>query len=197
MANRYQKVYIWKSDGNICFFPCTPVTVDSLSIATLKINLVSISQIEHFSKTGKVFTENKISGGGGGGSSISKAVVGGFIAGPAGAVINSRQKVNEIKSRLITHDSRETILNYFEGNERHSLFFDKHDFQIFNDLIPEKEFSIVNAIKSSKIIKSQVSINNQESVTGQLRELANLRDEGIITENEFNEKKKQLLDKIS
>jgi hypothetical protein len=197
LANKKQKVYIWKSDGNICFFPCSPETVDSISFATLKINSVPVSQIEYFSKRGEVFRENKISGGGGGGSSIGGAVAGGLIAGEAGAVIGSRKKVNEIKSELITHDTRETFLNYFDGNERHSLFFDDNAFQRFNDLIPEKEFSIVNAIKSSEIIKNQVSANSQKSVTDQLRELAKLRDDGIITENEFNEKKKQLLDKIS
>lgn len=197
LANKKQKVYIWKSDGNICFFPCSPEAVDSISLATLKINSVPVSQIEYFSKRGEVFRENKISGGGGGGSSIGGAVAGGLIAGEAGAVIGSRKKVNEIKSELITHDTRETFLNYFDGNERHSLFFDDNAFQRFNDLIPEKEFSIVNAIKSSEIIKNQVSANSQKSVTDQLRELAKLRDDGIITENEFNEKKKQLLDKIS
>lgn len=197
LANKKQKVFIWKSDGNICFFPCTPETVDSLSFTTLKIESVPISQIEYFSKRGEVFRENKISGGGGGGSSIGGAVAGGLIAGEAGAVIGSRKKVNEIKSELITHDTRETFVNYFVGNERHSLFFDDNAFQRFNDLIPEKEFSIVNAIKSSEIIKNQVSANSQKSVTDQLRELAKLRDDGIITENEFNEKKKQLLDKIS
>lgn len=197
LANKNQRVYIWKADSNICFFPCSPETIDSISLATLKINLVPVSQIEYFSKRGEVFRENKISGGGGGGSSIGGAVAGGLIASEAGAVIGSRKKVNEIKSELITHDTRETFLNYFDGNERHSLFFDDNAFQRFNDLIPEKEFSIVNAIKSSEIIKNQASANSQKSVTDQLRELAKLRDDGIITENEFSEKKKQLLDKIS
>lgn len=197
LANKKQKVYIWKADGNICFFPCSPATVDSISFATLKINSIPVNQIEYFSKRGEVFRENKISGGGGGGSSIGGAVAGGLIAGEAGAVIGSRKKVNEIKSELITHDTRETFVNYFVGNERHSLFFDDSAFQTFNDLIPEKEFSIINAVKSSELIKNQISANDQKSVTDQLRELAKLRDDGIITENEFNEKKKQLLDKIS
>ena len=197
LANQKQKVYIWKSDENIFFFPCVPETVDSISFATLKINSIPISQIEYFSKRGEVFRENKISGGGGGGSSIGGAIAGGLVAGEAGAVIGSRKKINEIKSELITHDTRETFVNYFANNEKHSLFFDIYAFQIFNDLIPEKEFSIVNTIKSSEIIKNQVNTKSQKSVTDQLRELAKLRDDGIITENEFNEKKKQLLDKIS
>lgn len=197
LANKQHKIYVWKMGSDIHFFPCSPDTVDSISFETLKINSVPVNQIEYFSKRGEVFRENKISGGGGGGSSIGGAVAGGLIAGEAGAVIGSRKKVNEIKSELITHDTRETFINYFVDNERHSLFFENNAFQIFNDLIPEKEFSIVNAVRSSELIKNQVSANSQKSVTDQLRELAKLRDDGIITENEFNEKKKQLLDKIS
>lgn len=197
LTNGKHKVYIWKADGLINFFPCAPETTDSISFVTLKINSVPVEQIEYFSKQGEVFRENKISGGGGGGSSIGGAVAGGLIAGEAGAVVGSRKKVNDIKSELITHDTRETFLNYFIDSERHSLFFDNDAFQIFNDLIPEKEFSIVNALRSSEIIKNQVSTNEQKSVTDQLRELAKLRDDRIITENEFNEKKKKLLDKIS
>ena len=197
LANRKTSVYMWKSEETISFFACAPDDIRSISIADLKVYTIPVSQIEYFSKQGEIFRENKISGGGGGGSSIGGAVAGGLIAGETGAIIGSRKKVNEIKSELITHDSRETFLNYFVGNERHSLFFDHVAFQIFNDLIPEKEFSIVNAIKSSEIIKNQISTNSQKNVTDQLRELAKLRDEGIITENEFSEKKKQLLDKTA
>ena len=197
LANSKNKVYIWKSKGNLSFFPCSPSDIYSILIAKLKIYTIRVSQVEYFSKSGEIFRENKISGGGGGGSSIGGAVAGGLIAGDTGAIIGSRKKINQIKSELITHDTRETFLNYFDGNERQTLYFDNNAFQTFNDLIPEKEFSIVSAIKSSEIIKNQVNVNSQSSVTDLLRELAKLRDDGIVTENEFNEKKKQLLDKIS
>lgn len=196
LTNGKQEVYIWKSEGDISFFPCSLSNIDSVSIANLKVKTISLSQIEYFSKGGEIFRENKITGGGGGGSSIGGAVAGGLIAGEVGAVIGSRKKTSEIKSELITHDTRNAFLNYFDNNERHTLFFDIDAYQIFNDLIPEKEYTIVNAIKSSEIIKNQIRISSQKSITDQLRELAKLRDDGIITENDFNEKKKQLLDKI-
>ncbi|MFC2028858.1 SHOCT domain-containing protein, partial [Chloroflexota bacterium] len=99
---------------------------------------------------------------------------------------------------LVTHDTRETFLNYFdEKNERHSLFFDKNAFQAFNDIIPEKEYHIVNTLKASNLIKSQTVTSKEKTITGQIRDLAKLKDEGIITEQEFNEKKKVLLDKIT
>jgi len=198
LANSKNNVFIWKLVDNICFFPSEPDTVKSIKLDDVKIFTIPISQIEYFAKRGEIFRENKISGGGGGGSSIGGAVAGQLIAGGVGAVIGSRKKINEIKSELITHDTRETFLNYFDDNKkRHSLFFDVYAYQIFNDLIPEKEYNILSAIKSSDIIKNQINTGNKTSVTDQLRELAKLRDDGIITDDEFNEKKKQLLDKIT
>lgn len=193
-AGKNPKIFfIWKTENNLCLFPFYK---DDISIYDIKLISIPVSQIEYFSKSGEVFRENKVTGGGGGGVSIGGAVIGGLVAGEIGAVLGGRKKVNEIKSELITHDTRETLLSYFENGERHSLFFDIDTYQILNDLMPEKEYNIVSAIKSSEIIKSQIT-NNQKSVPDQIREFAKLRDEGIITEKEFNEKKKQLLDKIS
>ena len=81
-------------------------------------------------------------------------------------------------------------------------FFDIDSYNIFNNLLPEKEFSIVNAVKSSQLIYQQKTntqsiSENKVSISDQIRELAKLKDEGIITEQEFSNKKKQLLDKIN
>ena len=98
---------------------------------------------------------------------------------------------------MVTHDTRETIINYLDtDSQRYSLLFDFDAFQTLNDLIPEKEFSIVSAIKSAKLIKSGQNDSENRNITEQIRELAKLRDEGIITEQEFGEKKGILLDKI-
>jgi hypothetical protein len=197
-ATNKNPVYIWKAEANICLFPSTPATQFSLSLDNVKVYLIPVSQIEYFSKRGEIFRENKISGGGGGGSSIGGAVAGGLIAGDVGAVIGSRKKVEGIKSELVTHDTRETFINYFDENkERQSLFFDNNAFQVLNDLIPEKEFNIVNSLKSNMIINNQLQNIEKKTITDQLRELAKLKDDGIISEDEFFEKKKILLDKIS
>jgi len=161
------------------------------------IHYIAIESIEYFKVKGEVYKETKISGGGGGGSSVKGAVVGHAIAGGVGAVVGSRNKITEVKSELITHDERVTLLNYFDENkERRSLKFNYSDYQKFNDLIPEKEFHIVNSTKSSRLISSQTAMLNDKNITEQLRELAKLRDEGILTDDEFNTKKKILLDKI-
>ncbi len=154
--------------------------------------------IEYFAQIGEIYKENRISGGGGGGTSIKGAVAGQVIAGSVGAIIGSRNKNKEVKSELITHDTRETIINYFdENNMRCTLYFDTKAFQIFKDLIPEKEYAIVNAINSSQLVAEQKSNSEYKNIVQQIRELAKLKDEGIITDEEFSSKKKLLLDKIT
>lgn len=187
------KVYLWKKENQLLFFPFSP----SNSIP-IKLSSIPIKNVEYFKISGEVYRETKISGGGGGGTSVKGAIVGSVIAGDTGAIIGSRKKVDSIKSELITHDERKTLFNYFDGDkERRSLYFRSKDYSSFNDLIPEKEFNIVTSIKSSQLIRSQIRIDENKTTTEQIRELAKLKDEGIITEEEFNEKKKILLDKIT
>lgn len=204
LANEKSNFFIWKTHSSINFFPCSPSSSKALSSTQMITRSLLLSKVESFEKAGEVFRETKISGGGGGGSSLSGAILGGLLAGGVGAIVGSRKKVNPVTSQLITHDTRGTVLNYFDKiNRRQQLFFDIDAYQVFNDLIPDKEVDIVKSLKSSQIIQSktqaqsnQPQVNLNKSVTDQLRELAKLRDEGIITEQEFIEKKKILLDKI-
>jgi hypothetical protein len=192
-------VYCWKNNTDLCFFPDKP-NYDNIVEFTednIKIVKISIDQIEYFSTRGEQYRETKISGGGGGGSSLGGAIVGGAIAGGAGAIIGSRKGVESIKSEVVTHDTRETYINYFDDNgQRQSLVFDISAQQALNDLIPEKEYEIVSAIKTNDLIHKEMNKGEGTSIVDQIRELAKLKDEGILTEQEFAEKKSQLLDKI-
>jgi hypothetical protein len=163
-------------------------------VETVKI---PINQIEYFSKSGQVFRDTIISGGGGGGSTIGGAIVGGVVAGGVGAIIGSRGKMKAIKSEVVIHDTRETLLNYFdEKNERQTIFFGEEAYQVLKDIIPEKEYDFVNLLNSEEMIRKHSSQKDNMSITVQIRELKKLQMEGIITEQEFTEKKQILLDKI-
>ncbi|MDO9087963.1 MAG: hypothetical protein Q7U53_17285 [Anaerolineaceae bacterium] len=187
-------IYIWKNNDTINFFPLGPKTNPSLELHNFKLSQIPIEKIEFFHKEGELYRETKITGGGGGGSTIGGAVVGGLIAGDTGAIIGSRKKVDEIRSELITHDERKTILNFFDDdNERYSIQFDNESFQILNDLIPEKEYNIVNALKSKDILNKVDAMNKNKSIVEQLHEIKQLLDEDILTEQEFNEMKKRIL----
>jgi|GEM_PF-1588396 len=193
--------YIWKNDNTLCMFPF--IKQDS-SLESLAFNkdlirkfTLATSNIEYYTTQGEIYRENKISGGGGGGTSVAGAVVGGVIAGGAGAIIGSRQKTNDIKSELITHDTRETLLNFFDAsNKKRSIFFELKDYQTLMNVIPEKEYNLVSTIKTNQTIKTIQQSDNSKLITEQIKELAKLRDNGIISEEEFTGKKKELLAKI-
>lgn len=156
-----------------------------------KISVIPIENIKYFAKDGDISYETQITGGGGGGSSVKGAVIGGVIAGGAGSVIGSRQKTNEIKSETLTHDTRKTILKYYENNALQSVEYLIEFFDIFEELIPDKEYNIVVAKES---LKSN-SINNDFSnnVKDKLRQLNDFKLEGLITEEEYITKKQELL----
>lgn len=135
----YHKIFVWKTKHAICFF--RSYKSGCISCLDIKLSELPLNQIECFSQHGEIFRENKITGGGGRGSSIGGAVAGEIIAGEAGAVIGSRQKVNEIKSELITHDTRETFLNYLDNDKRYPLFFNVESYQTLNDLILKKNMA--------------------------------------------------------
>jgi hypothetical protein len=182
------KQYIWIKDQSLFLFPAVVQSREEKYI----LYKVPLKDIEYYSTQGNVSKQTKISGGGGeiGGSSVGGAIVGGVIAGGAGAVIGSRKKgkIESIKSEIITHDDRETFFNYYVNGERHSMFFDFKDYITLIKMIPEKDYN--------NFINMQLSKGSMVSVTEQLKDLADLKGKGIITEEEFSEKKKVLLNKI-
>lgn len=188
--------FLWKQEG-IKLFPTEP-TLETHHLYTVARTInISLDSIEYFYQTGEIYRETKISGGGGGGASIGGAIVGGVIAGDAGAVIGSRKKTDEIKSETITHDTRETVLNYFSDGKRNAVHFAYSDFSAFKDLFPEKEKSIVDSINANKIIAESLEKDRADNIANTIKSLADLRDgKGILSETEFEEKKKILLEKI-
>lgn len=185
------KQYIWLENNELCFFPAEATGRER----DYSIYKIKTKDIEYWNTRGEVFRENKITGGGGqvGGSSVTGAVIGGVIAGGAGAIIGSRKKgkIEPIKSELVTHDTREMFLNYFVEGKKHSLFFKFEDRNVFSKIIPEKEFYKVS---NQQLIKN---INlNKKSIPETIKELNGLMKEGLITQEEFNTKKRELLSRI-
>ena len=74
---------------------------------------ILLKDILYFKESGQVYRDAIVSGGGGtvGGSSIPGAIIGGVIAGPAGAVIGSRKQGTIAP---ITTEIKETDERYVE-----------------------------------------------------------------------------------
>lgn len=190
--------YIWVKDNSLLLFRLFesgnyPDEYEKF----FSLKVMPIKDIEYYSTRGEIYRENRISGGGGGGSSLKGAVIGGAIAGDVGAVIGSRKKTEEIKSELITHDTRETFINFYDTSGiKRSIFFDFSEYQKLKEIIPQKDFPIVEALRQKDIILKSSTANSTIKVTEQIRDLSQLRDDGIITTEEFEMKKKELLSQI-
>ena len=106
-------------------------------------------------------------------------------AGGAGAIIGSRK---EIKTTTEEVDNRETIIAFKDGENDIYIFFNPETYDVFLNLLPQKE---INFIKTKR-----ETPNNENDIVNQIKRLAQLKEEGILTEEEFSDKKKTLLEKI-
>lgn len=165
------------------------------NVNKIRVFKIPIERIKYYELQGEIVNENRITGGGG--SNIGWAVVGGVIAGGAGAIIGSRNKIDSIKSELITHDNRATYLFFNDKeNKKLQIIFNFNAYKTLNELIPDKAYEIINMIKTNEILEKANTGDASSKIANQIRELAKLKEEGILTDEEFNDKKKSLLEKM-
>ena len=148
-----------------------------------------IKNIKYYAKEGDVQYTTQVSGGGGGGFSMSGAIVGGLIAGDVGAIIGSRKPVEEIRSYTDEHDTRKTILKYYNGREFVSQTYPAEMYDALEEIIPEKEYNVVRLDVASPKRNQNIS----GDIKQRIQKLQELKEEGLITEEEYNTKKGELL----
>lgn len=90
---------------------------------------ISLSSIVAFEQIGDVHYTTDVSGGG---SSLTGAIIGGVIAGGAGAIIGSRQAVTSSTREI---DDRATVLKYRAGGQICQILFMHDDYYLLSDLI--------------------------------------------------------------
>lgn len=175
----YEKMYsrVWMSEGKLNL-----VSIDNCSDRN-KIT-IDVNNIEFFTRDGDVYNYSEVTGGSSGGYSLKGAIIGGVLAGGVGAVIGSRKQGEAIKTKNIVEDNRITILKVKKGDLEFLLEFDAKDYDVFQRLIPNK---------NKLLIKDTIS---EDDVYDQLKKLASLKECGILTNEEFENKKKILLNKI-
>lgn len=178
----FQDYFFWKEDKNLNILSIPTILSNSEKLDFyFELNAtIDIAKINYYTIQGDKYAITDIQGGG---SSLGKAVVGGAIAGSAGAVIASR---NEIKSTTDVVDDRRTMIYYEDENRKSIIVLSSSAYDYLLSVLPEKEYSFVMSQQ-----KEQES--EQSSSLLELEQLAELRDKGILTEEEFSAKKKQLL----
>ena len=126
------------------------------------------------------------------------ALVGGLVAGPVGAMIGgSRGRKStttstekEVPSRCHLHFEDQTHKEYvlpFLALSKQVSFLEDH-------FLYSKEFENSNDVHTDNVNELNTDSSNSDSTVDKLRNLKSLLDDGIITQEDFDAKKKQLLD---
>ena len=100
---------------------------------------------------------------------------------------NSLLERSHISFRVIGVD-KGTDLFGNKSTDPYTVYFKKNERESFKELY---EF-----LMKSKREKSNQSSDVSSDIPEQIKKLSDLRDSGILTEEEFNSKKKDLLDKL-
>lgn len=128
---------------------------------------------------------------------IGRAIVGGVLAGGVGAIVGagtrgSSDVVKNLALRIITNDISNSMvmITLIKSDTKRDSAFYKNCLASAQGIYP----TIVSILNSSKTSKQTLSESiDSKSVSHQIRELAKLKEEGLLTEEEFNKKKKALL----
>ncbi|MGB4588956.1 MAG: hypothetical protein WBI17_06940 [Clostridiaceae bacterium] len=188
--------YLWmkESELNILIFDMNKLS-DIYFNFTKDVDYIKIKydDISFFFNSGEFYTENQVSGGGGGGVSLTGTLVGGALLGGVGAVVGSRKKVDPITSQLLVHDTRETIIKYDMNGREQFIHFELDKMKILFSLIPQKSFDIVF---SDELRKSQQTSDSTDELSEKLRKLKKLKEEGLLTELEYENKRMSIIDNI-
>lgn len=131
--------YIWFSDKNIVFCP------DALNCNSLDVEghvlFIKYEDIKYYTKDGSIRYTTEIVDNGKD-ISVSGAVIGGILAGEAGAIIGSRKDANKPKSVAVRHDEVHTYIYVDKGNEVKLVDVKGNEFyQLIMHQIPEKEYN--------------------------------------------------------
>ena len=192
--------YYWTKDNSLFLFPQKEDFIYQYiniknSIEYCEENAIlesiNISNIVYFKTVGDISYVTNVESTG---VNVKGAVIGAAVAGDTGAVIGSRPKIT---SKVEEKDNRYVELKYKDNGTIKTLEFDYTALSIFRNLFPEKEFEYVN-FKSENL--EEKNVTNDTTTTLSLEEkfekLKSLKNSGLITEEEFSDKKKELLKQI-
>lgn len=181
--------YLWEDGKHIVFCPdalnqCGRPMADNLLI-------IPFNDIVFYTKDGNVSYTNKIINEGKN-VSVSGAIVGGLIAGDAGAIIGAGKDANKIKNVTVAHDDIHTFIYYNAGNDCVKIADVKGEkfYTYILQLLPNKEYNYVNNLNAD------TTEQESDSVKEGLKRLKDLYDSDLIDEAEYKAKKEQLLNQL-
>lgn len=122
---------------------------------------------------------------------IGRAAAGGILAGPVGALTGASTAKSSSKTETYTEER-------FKNAHLHLIRLDTNDPLTITILIKSSQAEVIYQMMEYAGVKPVTSVEDQSQQNAdpisQLREYKQLLNEGIITQEEFDVKKKQLLD---
>ena len=177
----------YKLTNSIIVFPESKIIYANAQIINYSDIISSEIKEESYTfKTGntKIVTKNS------NGSTMGRAIVGGMIAGPAGAIIGGT--TSKKTSEVIDTTRQHTIKHYYVlinlTDIKNPLL--KIDCGQNDPKYSELLHSTIQSILASKQEKQDTA---SKSIADDLIKLASLNDQGIITQEEFDIQKQKLL----
>ena len=129
---------------------------------------------------------------------IGRAVVGGVIAGGVGAIVGattrqSKNIVNDLQIRILTNDINNSfyIIHIIDTETKKDSLIFKHSMEFANNV-----YSTIIAIIKLNDNSNNIGITTNEDFEQQIEKLSNLKEKGIITQEEFDKSKKKILSKL-
>ena len=190
--------YIWFENGILNILPTEEHLVDEhITYATLPKDLaavlnpndirafsIPVTKIKHYKIVGQERSETKVHSTNDG-INVKGAIIGGIIAGDAGAVIGSQHNKGQIVSNTEHFDERFVELYYEDNGVTQKLKLSITAYPVLEKCMPEKEYDFV----LSNVPSNDTSTDKFEEI----KKYKALMDDGIITQEEFETKKKELL----
>lgn len=199
-AGSYSSIphYLWVHNDTLNIFPLskyykewyTSVT-HKPDILKLKLKSIPLKSILYFEEIGELRRYTTVSGGG---SSLKGALLGYAIAADVGAIIGSREP---IKTEIVSEDDRRIELIYKnQANEVVNLEFTHDAYKILKKLIPTKELRRIVNLSVSGNLQNVVVEGVTQTAKEKLKQLNEIKMEGLITDEEFSEQRKKIFDSI-
>ena len=199
--------WIWKDNDSIVVMPKVPHIgiakgwYDFEKFDSSIIDRFKMDDVICFLTLGDIEVLQTISGGEiyGGGTDFAKALKGGLLFGAVGAIINSREEIKSTPLKIDYSKIDKRTIRLVTSSKFYNFWPDKAKIyksgeckeasaiDAFSTIIPEKGYEYLS--KKGKKKETLDSIDKIEK-------LSELMKKGVITETEFNAKKKELLEEI-
>ncbi len=181
---------VWRDGNVLCFFPekinkeiyenSEFFELDDLRMELNKIDVDSIYsfriELDHIEKNAQEPDEYVFEAG----------IIRGFSSSKAGNFVG-----REFHQQIVKYEAQECTLFYTDHeNQKQRLVLEGDDAEVLNILLPEKEYEFYEKYSMDEFENEGVDEYNLPKL---IREYGKLRDEGLISAEEFEQKKQQLL----